>query len=269
MTKLASVLSVVAGLALGACDDSTNGTATDGSATIADGPTGAGGTDGGTPGAGGSVGAGGTAGTVGAGGTAGTVGAGGTAGTVGAGGSVGAGGVVGTGGTSGLGGTGGAVGGTGGAPPADCTPPQCAADFAAMIAQMCPTTGACMQQTSPPSPAGITISQCYANGVKQRVTVGLAGGGSITATVTRPDGVTPCYSFETTTSAGMNPPIIFKNGAGMEIFRAMGAPNNAITITCAGGTPTKTLAQSCGVQGMVPGMGMGGAGGGCTMGTCM
>jgi hypothetical protein len=214
--------------------------------------SGAGGAGGATAGAGGATaGAGGT--VTGAGGA--TAGAGGTAtGTGGA--TAGAGGA-----TTGAGGTG--VGGsTADGPVADAAPAtdaivtcggvRCPALF--NLVATCRPTGACIRGGN----VSATLS-CYDNGVRVRSHLELGRG--LVIDVTKPDGVSPCYSMDVgvPTGGGLRPAVVHSPD-GTEIARGLADPNDGglVTVTCDGVT-ADLQDRSCLVD---PGVGN------CAAGTC-
>jgi hypothetical protein len=216
---------------------------------------------------GGSGGTGGTAGTGISVGTGGSTGTGGTAGTgisVGTGGHGGTGtGGTGTGGT-GTGGTGtGGAGGTGTNP--QCDLPACLTDFT-NAAKACAPEGACVQQQNTGS-ATTTVNACWANGVKEHVTVSItAQGASGSARVTNSSGGL-CYSFDFTADGGGGlGPLTFRDAAGKSLFMLTDNGDGTVTVACSGG-PTKVVSAACnaGMDMMMPGM----ADTMCTPGTCM
>ena len=279
--KVASILSLVAGVALAACSSSTGGGGgTDGGLGGTTGATGGtsgglGGTSGGLGGTSGGLGGtsgglGGTSGGLGgtSGGLGGTSGGdGGTSGGLG-GTSGGDGGTSGgLGGTSGGdGGTSGGLGGTSGNPA--CDPPQCLIDFANSLGSGCAAMGACVTQTTQAGTSS-TSNTCYANGVKVRGVTAFdlaSGSGSIKITIIKSDGATTCASFEAMIMGTMSPPFLLKDGAGNTVVTVTSNADMSTTYACASGG-SKTIPSSCkGMPSMAPMMPNTQS---CTKGTCM
>jgi hypothetical protein len=93
----------------------------------------------------------------------------------------------------------------------------------------CRPTGACVRGAG----GGTTTSSCYDNGVRVHSRTDLVGG--LIIEVTRPDGITPCYSMNVGTGAagGLRPAILY-SPQGIEIARGEADPDDGglVTITC-------------------------------------
>jgi hypothetical protein len=92
----------------------------------------------------------------------------------------------------------------------------------------CRPTGACVRGAG-----GGTTSSCYDNGVRVHSRTDLVGG--LIIEVTKPDGITPCYSMDVGTAAagGLRPAILY-SPQGIEIARGEADPDDGglVTITC-------------------------------------
>jgi hypothetical protein len=254
--RFASIVALSAGLGLAACSSDSNGSAA--SDAAAGGTTGTGGTSGGQGGAA----AGGTSGGQGGAGAGGT--SGGQGGTVG-----GDGGTSGGQGGAAAGGTSGGQGGSTSGP--ECDLPACVTAALTSVGNSCTGTGACVTQSATPSlqnpfpPTNV----CYANGVKAHTVTMvdlMTMSGSVKYSVTKTDGVSPCFSFEATISPPATvSPFTVKDGAGTTLFTIANNPDMSVSYTCPGAAP-KTIAKSCtGTSSMLP---MPSASSTCTKGTC-
>ena len=168
-------------------------------------------------------------------------------------------------------GTSGGTGGTGGSGATSSTRPECQVPDCFKALQNpgpdCTPMGACVQQTAEPN-----VNICWANGVKENVTVALDPSGNATATavVKSPTGAT-CFSldFIIDTASRSVSGITFHDATGKTIGTINGNPDGSVTATCPG-QPAKTLPASCAMDmgAMMPGGAMPGAVM-CTEGTCM
>ena len=110
-----------------------------------------------------------------------------------------------------------------------CGLPFCPAVSSLLAA--CQPSGSCLA-----SGDAAGSRQCYANGVKVTSTVNRATLG-VTVRVTKPDGVTPCYSVD----LGARLPsgaqlMLVRDGAGNVVSSGQIRPNGRLSFTCAAGT---------------------------------
>jgi hypothetical protein len=168
--------------------------------------------------------------------------------------------------TGGAGGT--ATGGAGGASDVrpECQTPDCFKALAAgSLLADCQPMGTCMQQEA----ASGAVNICWANGVRETVSVDFGGTGAAVATAeVRSKNGALCFSFDfsidpTTGDVGA---ITVRDSSGKVVGTLEGNLDGSVSATCTG-QPAKIIPASCGMNmgTMMPGMN---ASTMCTPGVC-
>jgi hypothetical protein len=173
------------------------------------------------------------------------------------GGSVGDGGFpFGSGGSSGGGNPFGSGGSSGGGDPfgSGCNFPSCYSELVNLTAQ-CQPSGTCMEQVQGSAPS-VTVNACWSNGVKTGGTFSGTAGGPVTGTfrVTKPDGRSPCFSFDLALNQDKTLHVTYKNASGFAVGSITINADRSATISCSNGA-SATLPASCGMSSSsMPGM---------------
>jgi hypothetical protein len=176
----------------------------------------------------------------------------------------GKGGNAGAGGATTMGGAGGGgMGGTNGTVRPECQLPACF-DVLQTLPAECQPMGSCMEQSSA---GGAMVNICWANGVKENVSITVGAGDAMASAQVRTKSGTLCFSldFSIDPTTGDSGPITFRDSSGKAIGSIEGNADGSAVVTCAGQAP-KTIPASCGMDmgSMMPGM----AETDCTPGVC-
>jgi major membrane immunogen (membrane-anchored lipoprotein) len=135
-----------------------------------------------------------------------------------------------------------------------CNYPTCLAP----LADGCDPAGACVEQSDS---SGFGSATCYANGVKEIMSLGTGG-----LSLTMKNATKTCMTIEIGGLTGGTPTMTFKDGTGKVVANGTtDATGKNMTVTCVGGSPV-TLNDKC--TGMsAPNMG-GSSTDNCTPGAC-
>lgn len=131
-----------------------------------------------------------------------------------------------------------------------CEPPRCFTAFFADIAA-CTWGSACVEAATPGGGPGVTgtIAKCWNNGVKELSTIGSGEGGgqSLSTRVTRPDGLTLCYTSDGQQATEIIGPawwmITFTDGHGVKVGTATFRKDHSVRYDCPG--ESKVVPPSC------------------------